>query len=211
MKSKLGFDDFTNLRLEILLGSLTVSPSVDGAELSLRNVDADRNVGTYAGGISQTELPPGEYELSVSKKGYKPVTRRFAVKAGESAYLEPHLEALPVEKPRPQMAMNASVRPDGKYFIVQLFGSSGADMPKSGSINVSINKGSNFADVSGNFTGLPCDIELVRLENVSDATLIEFPFSTNQWARAVIRVRPKDTKKPARFAIDFRVRESPQP
>jgi hypothetical protein len=206
---KAGDNEPLTIRLEMLKGSLTVSPNVDGAEISLRNVDADRNVGTYAGGITQIEFPPGEYELSVSKKGYKPVTRRFTIKAGESAYLEPHLEALP--KPRPQIAMTASVRTDGKYFVVQVFGSSGSDLPRSGSINVSVIKGSTSADVSGNFTGLPCDIELVRLENVSDASLIEYPGSTNQWARAVIRVRPKDSKKPARFAINFRVRESSQP
>jgi hypothetical protein len=110
-----------------------------------------------------------------------------------------------------QIAMSASVRPDGKYFVVQLFGSSGSDLPKSGSINISVSKGSTLADVSGNFTGLPCDIELVGLENVSDASLIEYPGPTNQWTKAVVRVRPKDTKKAVRFAINFRLRESSPP
>lgn len=203
---KAGDNEPVTIRLEMLKGSLSVTPNVDGAEINLRNVSADRNVGTYSGAVSQIEFPPGEYELTVSKKGYKTVTRRFTIKAGESAYLEPHLEALPT--PRPQIAMSASVRPDGKYFIVQLIGSSGADSPRSGSISVSVTKGSAFADVAGTFTGLPCDVELVRIDNVTDASLIEAPGPANQWMKAIVRVRPKDSKRPARVVISWRLRDS---
>lgn len=203
LELKAGDNEPVSIKLELLKGSVSVSPTVNGTDISLRNIDADRNVGTYAGAISQIEFPPGEYELTVSKKGYKTVTRRFTIKAGESAYLEPHLEPLP--KPRSQIAMSASVRPDGKYLVIQLLGSSGADTPMSGLINVSVVKNSAFADVSGTFTGLPCDVDFVRLDNISDASLIEVPGPANQWVKAVVRVRPKDTKRPARFAINWRL------
>ena len=143
--------------------------------------------------------------MTVSRKGYKTAIRRFTLKAGESVYLEPQLEPLP--KPRPQIAMSVLVRTDGKYLMVQLLGTSGADLPRSGSINISATKDSGFAEVSGTFTGLPCEVDLVRLDNVSEASLIEVPGPTNQWAKAIVRVRAKGSKRPARFAINWKLRD----
>jgi hypothetical protein len=200
---KAGDNEPVSITLEMLKGTLSVLPGISEAEINLTSVDRNQGVGSYAGSITQIEFPPGDYEITVSKKGYKTVTRRFTLKAGESVYLEPQLEALP--KPRPQIAMSALVRPDGKYLSVQLLGTSGADLPRSGSINVSATKGAGFADVSGTFTGLPCEVDLVRGDNVSEASLIEVPGPTNQWAKAIVRVRAKDSKHPARFAINWRL------
>ena len=208
---KTGENEPVSITLELLKGTLSVSPGVADAEISLKSIDANQGVGSYSGSISQVDFPPGEYEITVSKRGFKTVTRRFTIKPAESVYLEPQLETL-VEKPRFQAPMSAVVKGEGKYLVVHLLGMSGTESPTSGSINVSVTKASSgFAEVSGTLTGSPCEVDLIRLDNVADASLVELPGPTNQWSRVVVRVRPKDSKHPVRFAINWRLLRGPSP
>ncbi|HKO98599.1 MAG TPA: PEGA domain-containing protein [Pyrinomonadaceae bacterium] len=171
----------------------------------MKSIDANQGVGTYPGSINQVDFPPGEYEITVSKKGYKSVTRRFTIKPSESVYLEPQLERLPVERSR-TTAMSGSLEVDGKYLIVHLRGASGDTSLSSGTIAVSANKATpQVVYVTGNLTGSPCQVDLVRIDNVSESSLIEIPTALNGWSRLVVRVRPKDSKKTAHFAINWRL------
>jgi hypothetical protein len=44
----------------------------------------------------------------------------------------------------------------------------------------------------------------VRLENVAEYSFVEPPGAANQWARAVVRLRPKESKRPMHFLINWK-------
>ncbi|MDX6529196.1 MAG: periplasmic protein TonB [Blastocatellia bacterium] len=196
------------INLEPLKGTLNIRPSVDGTSIELRSVDRNQKVGTYGGAIDQTDFPPGEYEITISKPGYATATRTFTLKAAATVELEPRLDPLPppkpASKPRP-LPMNAHAETDGKYLIVHLSGTSADDSTFLGSINVSVSKSTlALPEVSGTLNGAPCRIEFFKLENIDEGSLIETPSPSNQYSVIVVRVRPKDAKRPVRFAINWK-------
>jgi TonB family protein len=197
------------VRLTPSPGKLTVSPSVGGAELDIVSLETNLSLGRYSERLDQFELPPGQYRIVASKAGYKIATREFRVNPGESVYLEPLLELLPPPPPTPQPTpigtpMSFSLQRQDKYLLFYLRGSSSDADKTSGSINVSMN-GPAMNTVSGNLNGLPCQIELIKLENIAEASIVEAPGPANSWASIVVRVRLKDEKRrPISFAINWR-------
>lgn len=215
---KSGENPTLTINLEPLKGTLNIRPSVDGTSIELRSVDRNQNVGSYAGAIDQIDFPPGEYELTISKPGYTSATRTVSLKAGATVELEPRLDPLPPPKPAPKgptRPMAARVETDGKYLIVHLSGTSDDDSTALGSINVSVSKGTlAFPEVSGTLNGAPCRIEFFKVENIDEGSLIETPTPSNQYSVIVVRIRPKDSKRPVRFAINWKsigtANQSPQ-
>jgi hypothetical protein len=192
------------IKLDALMGTINISPGVTDSEISLKSIDRNQSVGTYSGTIAEVQFLPGEYEVIVSKKGYQSVIRRFILKPDESVYLEPQLDPVPVERPR--IGITGSTQIEGKFLIVNLRGTSGDKSQRSGTIAVSVNKSNpQVVYLTGNFTGFPCEIEVVHLENVSASSLIEVPGNLNDWSRVSVRVRPKDSKKTIHFAIRWRL------
>ena len=197
------------VRLTPTPGRLTVSPSIGGTEVDVLNLETNLSVSRYPERLDQIELPPGEYRVVTSKPGYRIATREIRVKPGESVYLEPSLEALPPPQPTPKpppivTPMSFTVQRQDKYLVFYLQGSSGDSSRTLGSINVSIN-GPARNTLSGNLNGLPCQIELIKLENIAEASIVEAPGPANNWASIVVRVRLKDEKRrPISFAINWR-------
>jgi len=194
-----------SITLEAVKGILSVRPNVSGTAIELRSITRDQPVGTYAGGIEHLEFPPGEYEVTISKSGYVSSTRSVTINGGSSVEIEPHLGPLPPPKPaRPApRPMNGRVELDGKYLIVYLSGSSQDDSVSIGSINVTASK-AGLGEISGSLNGSPCRIEFFKMENIDEWSLVEPPSPSNQYSRAVIRVRPKDAKRLLRFAINWK-------
>lgn len=205
---KSGENPTLTIKLEPLKGTLHIRPSVDGTSIELRSVDRNQNVGSYAGAIDQIEFPPGEYEITISKPGYATATRTVTLKAGAAVELEPRLDPLPPPKPAPKprpRPMSARVETDGKYLIVHLSGTSEDDSTTLGSINVSVGKSSlAFPEVSGTLNGSPCRIEFFKIENIDKGSLMETPGPSNQYSVIIVRIRPKDSKRPVRFAINWK-------
>jgi len=190
-------------------GKLTVSPSVDGAEVEIVSLETSTRTGRYSERLDQIELAPGQYRVVTSKAGYKAAVREITLKPGETVYLEPSLELLPRPTPPPKPRLLAaptifSVQRDGKYLIFRFQGSSGDSGKIIGSVTVTLNApGGNT--VTGNLNGLPCELELVKLENIAEASIVEVPAPANNWTSIVVRVRAKDEKRrPISFAINWR-------
>jgi TonB family protein len=190
-------------------GKLTVAPSVGGAELDIVSLETNLSLGRYTDRLDQFELPPGQYQIVVSKTGYKLATREFRVNPGESVYMELLLELLPPPPPTPKPTpigtpMSFTLQRQDKYLVFHLHGSSGDSDKTVGSINVSMN-GPAMNTVNGNLNGLPCQVELIKLENIAEASIVEAPSPANSWASIVVRVRLKDEKRrPISFAINWR-------
>lgn len=191
-------------------GKLTVAPSVGGGEVDVVSLETNISVGRYPERLDQVELPPGQYRVTTSRDGYRAAIREIRVNPGESVYLEPQLEALPRPTPTPKLApsitttpMNFTLQRQDKYFIFRLQGSSGESRKIVGSVTVSLN--GLERNVTGNLNGQPCEIELIKLENVADASIVEAPGPANNWKTIVVRIRPKDEKRrPISFAINWR-------
>lgn len=194
-----------SITLAVVMGTLSVRPNVTGAAIELRSVTHDRPVGTYAGGVDRMEFPPGEYEVTISKSGYVSSTRSITINSGASVEIEPHLDLLEPPKPsRPApRPMSGRVDADGKYLIVYLSGSSQDESVSIGSINVTANK-TGLAELSGSLNGTPCRIEFFKMENIDEWSVVEAPGPGNQYARVVVRIRPKDAKRVLRFAINWK-------
>ena len=190
-------------------GTLTVSPSVGGAEVEIVNLETNVVVGRYPERVNEFELAPGQYRVVTSRAGYRVATRDIRVRAGESVYLEPLLEMLPRPTPTPMPSpvvkpISFNVQRQDKYLLFHLQGSSGDSARTLGSITVSLN-GPASNTVTGNLNGLPCQIEVIKLENISEASVVEAPGPANNWTSIVVRVRPKDEKRrPISFAINWR-------
>ena len=141
-------------------------------------------------------------------------SREIRVNPGESVYLEPLLDPFPRPTPTPTPAlpvtpMSFTVQRQDKYLLFYLQGSSGDSTKTLGSITVSMN-GPARNTVSGNLSGLPCQIELIKLENIAEASIVEAPGPANNWTSMVVRVRPKDEKRrPISFAINWKSLPNP--
>ncbi len=191
-----------------LPGRLTVSPDVNGAEIALSYSENGATLGRFASRLSDVELPPGRYRVSLTREGYEAEARDVILHAGESLYLELQLKPLPPPTPPPVPKRTAAVIParasvarDGKYFLVRILGASGETSKALGTLNVTV--GPAGAIISGVLTGLPCRVQFVQLENVAEGSLAEAPGPSSQWSEIVIRVRPKNSKRPISFAINW--------
>jgi hypothetical protein len=210
-----------SISLEALRGTLTVNPTVANAEISILSIDTNALAGKYVGRASSVELPPGHYQVFVSKEGYKTAVREVALKHSQALILEPLLEILP--KPpaptrraaqsrtpqqqfRPDSVMQTQTSFDGKFVVLMLTGRSGDTSNAFGALDVTLSRSGQAwsANVSGLLTGHPCRVDFVRLENVAEYSFAEPPGAANQWGRAVLRIRPKDSKRPIRFMINWK-------
>jgi TonB family protein len=200
-----GENDPINVTLESLKGILSVKPNVDGSSIGLRSIDRDVSLGEYSGAIDQIEFPPGEYEVTISKPGYQPTSRRVTLKPGATVEIEPRIDALstPTPTPRIVIAPRSSVTADGKYVVVSVVGTSGNSAQTNGTVNVTVNRGMLTANVEGSLNGLPCNARFVSVDNVAEGALIENPGASNGWALIGVRIRPRDAKRPISFAVSW--------
>ena len=214
-----GANGSLNITLERLMGNLDIVPSVADSEINLESVDSSQRVqlGPYSGRVNSLALASGTYEITISKSGYQTAHRRITIRPGESIFLEPQLFPLPT--PTPTQAPPTAIAPvpsrsmvetAGKYFIMQLHGASGDTVGRVGTINVMLGThGENT--VTGILPGRACQVQFVQLENVAEGSVVEGPGPSNQWAKIVVRVRPKTTKRPIGFAINWTSLEGPSP
>jgi len=198
------------VKLEPLPGVLQVIPTVEEASIEIKRLDGEQETINLIGSIHKLEVPPGDYQVTTSKSGYKAVVRNVTIAPAHTFSLEPKLD--PIELPKRSvparrvvtMPMTSSVEAAGKFLIVRLRGASG-ETTASGSIDVMAPKAtSSWLDIKGSLSGLPCEVEFVRLENVAEASLLETPGPSNQWSTVAIRVRPKDLKRLVHFVINWR-------
>jgi hypothetical protein len=206
-----------SVTLDRLTGFISVSPLVDDAEIKIVEVATRKSVGVYYGRVHGLELPPGRYQVFVSKEGYRTTEREVVIESALKASIEPPLSPLPEPAPvgrrpapppfRPDHSTRAQTGVEGKYVLVTLTGRSGDTSNALGAVEVTLSVGGGQAyatNVSGMLTGYPCQVDFVRLENVAEYSFVEPPGAANQWARAVVRLRPKESKRPVRFLINWR-------
>jgi len=206
-----------SVTLERLSGVLNVSPLVADTEINIIDTATGKSVGFYFGRVRQAELLPGQYQVFISKKGYKSAVREVVVEPSANLFLEPSLTPLPRPAPiiqapaalpfRRDYATHAQTRLEGKFIVVTLTGRSGDTVNAVGAIDVTLGVGGGSAqttNISGMLTGYPCQVDFVRLENVAEYSFVEPPGAANQWARAVVRLRPKESKRPVHFLINWR-------
>ena len=202
-------ENVVTVTLRPIAAKLSVSPSVAGGDIEIVNLETNSSFGHYFERFDQLELPPGHYRIVTSKAGYKHAVREITLNPGGTMYLEPVLESLPPPTPTPTTSgpaapMSFTVERDGKYLVFHFQGSSGDSGKLMGSVTVSLN-GPARNGVSGNLNGLPCEIELIKLENIAEGSIIEAPGPRNNWTAMVVRVRPKDERRrPISFAINWR-------
>ena len=172
------------------------------------NLDTGQSIGRYFYNLDGVEIVPGRYRVTTSKSGYRLSMREVTARAGESIYLEPLLEPLPTPTPTPiptptNIPMTLDVQRQNKFLIMRLRGSSGDVAKIGGTLTVTLGgPAQNY--VSGNLNGLPCQVDLLNLENIADASIVEAPGPENNWSSVVVRVRPKDEKRrPIRFAVNW--------
>lgn len=208
---KPGENEPLTITLEPLIGNLDVVPSVGDSQIKIESIDSNQRVqlGTYSGRVSSLALAPGLYDITISKSGYEVTTRRIAIKPGESMFLEPQLLPLPKPTPTPvprqsitTVPLRSTVETAGRYVIVQLYGSSGDAAKSVGTINVTLGAHGEHS-VTGVLPGQPCQVQFVQLENVAESSLVEGPGPSNQWAKIVVRVRPKSSKRAIAFAVNW--------
>jgi PEGA domain len=199
-----------NVTLEPLPGVLQVKPSVEKASIEIKRLDGQYETINFIGPIDKLEVPPGDYQVTISKNGFKTVVRDVTIAPAHSSSLEPQLEPVePPKRPAPErrvitIPITSTVEASGKFFIVRIRGASG-QTAHSGSIDVvAPNATTGLLDIKGSLSGSPCEIEFVRMQNVAEASLVETPGPSNQWATVVIRVRPKDLKRLVHFVINWR-------
>ena len=202
-------ENVVTIVLTPITGRLTVKPSAPGSSVEVFNIEESVSVGSYSGYIENLVLTPGNYRINTSKEGHRTAVREIVVKPGESVYLEPVVEILPKPAPTPNRRPLPPVIPatftidiDGKDVILAINGSTGDTAAGLGTITAQI--GGPDHGVVGSFNGMPCLVEFVKLENVVEGAVVESPGPTNSWAKIVVRVRPKDRRRPLSFAINWR-------
>lgn len=208
-----------NVVLKLITGVLNIEPAVAGCQINVLDAETKALVQSFSGQARNLELPPGRYQILISKEGYRALTREVSVKAASTTLLEPSLEQLPkapapnprntrkTEEPRfrADAATEVQTSVNGKFIIVVLNGRSGDTSNTLGTIDIRLAASDGAsAYVSGMLTGYPCQVDLVRLENVAEYSFVEPPGIANQWARMVVRVRPKSSKRPIHFAINWK-------
>lgn len=194
--------------LKPMPGNLDVIPSLPGTEIVVTNKADNSTVGSYTERINEQSIAPGWYQVFVSKSGYRTAIREITVPPAGSVHIEVPLEPLPVEKPhlRPDLAMAVQTSSEGKYFLISLSGKSGDPSRQAGSIDVTLSMNDVFPsarNVRGMLSGFPCRVDFVRIENVAEFSFSEPPGTGNQWERVVVRVRPKDSRRPIHFSINW--------
>ena len=199
-----------NVRLDPLPGTLDVIPAVNEALIEIKKLDGGGGSLTRTGTIENLAVPPGEYEVTISKSGYLTVTRTVTIEPAQSFRLELKLDPIEPPKRRPPerkivtLPMTSSTTTTGKFLVVRLRSASG-EIATNGSIEVMASKvPAGLMDVKGSLSGLPCEVEFVRMANVAEASLVEAPGPSNQWSTVTIRVRPKDQKRLMHFFINWR-------
>lgn len=210
LELKSGQTHYAVIDLKPIPGTLTIKPTVEGTELELWQSESNTRLGRYVSQLERVEVLPGRYRIKISKEGYYSGERDVAVKAGEAVYLEPAIERLPPPAPTsprppqiPKIATSLSAVNDGKFTIVNIRSSSGDFTRRVGTVSVRYSSIAGNA-VEGTFNGMPCQVEFIKLENVAEGAIVESPSPSNQWAKVVVRVRPKDSKRPINFAINWR-------
>ncbi len=217
-----GFESL-NITLRPMPGSISIKPTIPDSEIVIVNKDKDIFLGRYTGNVTALSVEPGLYEVTISRSGYRTATRHVPVKAGESVYLEPPLDGEPPVTPSalsrrrpgfmPAAATTVEASREGKYVVVTMTGRSGDTAATLGSLDVTVNAGAllfNNSTVTGMLTGFPCRVDFVRIENIAEYAFTEPPGAGNQWSRAIVRIRPKDSKRPIRFSINWKAVESGQ-
>jgi hypothetical protein len=202
-----------NILLDPLPGNLTVTPSITGTEIVVINIETNIVVGKYTDSVTDITITPGRYQVLVSKSGYRTVVRQVKINPADSVSLEPPLEPLPVRKPQIQADAQMSIETlkDGKYLVISFTGKSGDVAAKIGALDVMMGVNDNSfpaRNVTGMLPGVPCEINFVRIENVAEFSLKESPAPSNQWGKVVVRVRPKDAKRPVHFSINWKALQS---
>ncbi|HEX8457762.1 MAG TPA: carboxypeptidase regulatory-like domain-containing protein [Pyrinomonadaceae bacterium] len=209
-----GLPESLTFSLRPVPGGLSIKPLTADAQIGIVNKGRNDTIGIYTGGVEKLSVEPGVYEVTISKRGYRTVTREVVVKPGESVYLEPPLE---LEATRlaartrpgftPDRATTVETARDGKYILVTLTGRSGDASAAVGTLEVLVAPVAQTGEASnaqGMLTGFPCQVDFVRIENVADFSFSETPGTGNQWRRTVVRLRPKDAKRAVRFSINWK-------
>jgi len=201
-----GENEPITIMLDPLAGTLGVAPNVSGAQITVKKVESGDNqsTATFANSVVDLKLRPGEYEISISKDGYRAVTRTIMLQAAGSVYLEPQLSKWPAEsKPAQPAAMIIQTSLAGKQIFVTLHGSSENAQP-TGVLDVFVGETAQTPNrVSGLLPGFPCSVDFIPIENVNDFSFAERPEAGNGWKRVTVRVRPKNNKRPLHFAISW--------
>jgi TonB family protein len=202
---KPGTNEPISIDLEPLKGTLVVKPNIDGTSIEVRSISENQSLGSYVGTIDAIDFPPGEYELIVSKPGYKPRNRTVTIKAGALVELEPAIEPLPTTTTNPQVVVpvRSSVSLDGKDLLVRLLGTSGDTTRTAGTMNITVSRTSSTVDVQGSLNGAPCEVIFVPLQNIHNRVLTDQPTDSNNWSLIGARIRPEDPKRAVRFAINW--------
>lgn len=211
-----GDDRLLNVSLKLLNGILNVAPLLADTEINITEITTGKSVGVYSGRAHHVELPPGRYQVFISKEGFKTMVREVAIEPSGNVSLEPSLVPLPkpaatVRQAEPPFQrdyeMQARTNLEGKFVVVVLTGRSSDTVKALGAIDITLRVGGGQAQVtniSGMLTGYPCQVDFVRLENVAEYSFVEPPGAANQWARAVVRLRPKDSKRSVHFLINWK-------
>jgi hypothetical protein len=212
-----------NVSLKLLNGNLTVAPLLADTEINITELTTGKSVGIYSGRAHHVELRPGRYQVFISKEGFKTMVREVSIEPLGNVSLEPSLAPLPkpaaaVRRAEPPFQrdyeMQARTNFEGKFIVVVLTGRSSDTVNELGAIDITLRVGGGQAQVtniSGMLTGYPCRVDFVRLENVAEYSFVEPPGAANQWARAVVRLRPKDSKRAVHFLINWKSLRSTVP
>jgi protein TonB len=193
------------IRLAPLRGRLNITPNISGAEITVQHAEpnVDPAPQTFQNNVADLNLPPGEYEIAIDRKGFRGIKRRITIQPAGSVYLEPQLSAWPTENQSPAATATMTMRtePSGKYFLIGLVGSS--QVPASAALlDVFLDApGQTGSRVNGLLTGFPCEVTLTPIDNVTDYSIPEAPGPGNEWKKLAIKVRPKDPGKPLHFTI----------
>jgi nucleoid-associated protein YgaU len=212
-----GDDTPLSVSLKPLSGILNVAPLVADTEIHVIESVTGKSVGTYSGPARHIQLPPGRYQVLVSKEGYRTTVREVVIEPAASVFIEPPLAPLPdtaasLRRPAPppfsrDYATQAQTDSEGKFVVVTLTGRSGDTANALGAVEVTmsvVGGQARVTNISGMLTGYPCQVDFVRLENVAEYSFVEPPGAANQWARAVVRLRPKESKRPVHFLINWK-------
>jgi len=118
------------------------------------------------------------------------------------------------DSPEPVTPRHDSIRrvwAEGKYALVQFEGEPSRNPGAWGFIEVAFNGGATvpvLQSITGSLPGVRCRADLIVRENVAEYSFKEPPGSFNDYRRLVVRVRPRDAKRPVRFAVYWQALDS---
>jgi hypothetical protein len=87
-----GQSESLSFQLAPVPGILMVSADVPGTQIEISNA------GSFSDRVNNLSLPPGTYNLTASKLGYRTTSRDFEIKSGETTTLSLSLEPVPIEE-----------------------------------------------------------------------------------------------------------------